>query len=222
MKTIFTIVLLLLVFSACSRDKKNDVRNARWGMTKEQVKKAEDADLVKEGENILTYRIGGNTVPVKIKAGQSDLTSEDGEPITPPQVEGIGYEYDLLYIFGENGLGMVVIHLRESFDEPGQYMELFKARTDILTKKIGEPARGVASYSDNQVKADPYEDPAAICRGEHRLQHVWPTINKRTNVSLELDQKKFASEPDCNLSLFYESIDIRVDQELSDELHEVL
>jgi len=223
MKILTALLLTLLIFSACSKDDKTDVRKAKWGMTKEQVKEVEQAELIKEGEDILTYRIGGTAVPVEVESVDIVENEADGEEkITPPQVESISNEYDLLYVFSENGLGMVVIHLRESFDEPGQYLEFFKERTNILTEQIGEPAKGVASYSDHQVKANPYEDPAAICRGEHGLQHIWPTKDKRTKVLLELDQKKFAPEPDCSISIFYESVDIPVDQKLSDQLHEVL
>lgn len=223
MKIFTALLLTLLIFSACSKEDKTDVRKAKWGMTKEQVKKIEQAELIKEGEDILTYRIGGTATPMKAESVEIvEGEGEEEEEITPPQVESISNEYDLLYVFGENGLGMVVIHLRESFDEPSQYLEFFKERTNVLTKQIGEPAKGVASYTDHEVKTNPYEDPAAICRGEHRLQHIWPTKDKRTNVSLELDQRKFAPEPDCNISIFYESVEIPVDQELSDQLHEVL
>ncbi len=223
MKELTLILLTLLIFSACSLWDKPDVRKAKWGMTKEQVKKVEKAELVKEGEDILTYRISGITTPVKVQSVEIvEGEVDEQEEITPPEVESIGYEYDLLYVFGENGLGLVVIHLRESFDDPAHYLELFKQKTNVMTKQIGEPAKGVASYKNHQVKTNPYEDPAAICKGEHGLQHIWLTKNKRTNVSLELDQKKFAPEPDCSLSIFYESVEIPVDQGLSDQLHEVL
>jgi hypothetical protein len=221
MKELTLILLTLLIFSACSLWDKPDVRKAKWGMTKEQVKKVENAELVKEGDEILTYRIGGKASPMKVELAYVVEIDEE-EEVTPPEVESIGYEYDLLYVFGERGLGMVVIHLRESLDDPGHYLELFKQRTNLLTKQVGEPAKGVASYKDHQVKTNPYEDPAAICKGEHGLQHIWPTQDKRTNVSLELDQNKFAPEPDCNLSIFYESVEIPVDQKLSEQLHEVL
>lgn len=222
MKFLAAILLTLLIFSACSKDDKTDVRKTSWGMTKEQVKEAEQAELIKEGDDILTYRIGGNAVPMEIETIETEGTELDEEEITPPEVMSIGYEYDLLYVFGENGLGMVVIHLRDSLDSPEQYLQFFKERTNALTKEIGEPAKGVASYKDHQVKANPYENPAAICEGEHGLQHIWPTKDKRTNVSLELDQKKFASEPGCNISIFYESVEIPVDQKLSDQLHDLL
>lgn len=223
MKLLTAILLILIIFSGCSKEDKPDVRKTKWGMSKEQVKEVESAELIKEGDNIITYRIGGGSTPMKIEPNDTNTTETDEEQeITPPEVESIGYEYDLLYVFGENGLGMAVIHLRESLDEPGQYMDLFKQRTNMITKKIGEPAKGVASYKDSEVKANPYEDPAAICRGDHGLQHIWPTKDNRTKVFLELDQKKFVPEPDCNISIFYESIDTPVDQGLSDELHELL
>jgi len=218
MKFFALILITLLIFTGCSRDSDNDVRNVRWGMTKEQVKVLEAADLVKEGENILTYRLGGNSIPLNIEI-ESEVTDEES---TPPEVEMIAREYDLLYVFGDKGLGMVVIHFRDKMDDPDQYMELFKERTNALTKKTGKPAKGVASYKDDNVKANPYENPAAICKGEYGLQHIWMTKDKRTKIFLELDQKKFAPEPDCNLTIFYESLDIPVDQELSDELHDVL
>lgn len=223
MKILTALFLAVLILSACSKQDKTDVRKTKWGMTKEQVKEVEQAELIKEGEEILTYRIGGKAAPMKIETVEPEGTELDAEEErTPPEVLSIGYEYDLLYVFGENGLGMVVIHLRDSLDSPDQYLEFFKERTNALTKNIGEPAKGVASYKDHQVTANPYEDPAAICKGEHGLQHIWPTKDKRTNVSLELDQKKFAPEPECNISVFYESVEIPVDQKLADQLHDVL
>ena len=219
---ILALLLLTSIFftTACSIWDKPDVREAKWGMSKEQVKKVETAELIKEGDNILTYRIGGEPVPMEIES--VEVIEYEGEEVTPPVVSSIEYEYDLLYVFGDKGLGMVVIHLREPLDDPDAYLELFKVRTNKLTKEIGEPAKGVASYKDHEVKANPYEDPAAICRGEHGLQHIWPTKDKKTNVSLELDSKKFSAEPKCTISIFYESVEIPVDQELSDQLHEVL
>ncbi len=216
----FLVVTSVLFTVGCSIWDKPDVREAKWGMSKDEVKKAEKAELVNEGEDILTYRIGGFEDPVEIKAAET--TQLEGEKITSPRVDKIDYEYDLLYVFGDQGLGMVVIHLRDPLDSPDEYLELFKVRTNMLTKEIGEPAKGVASYEDHQVKANPYENPAAICRGEHGLQHIWPTKNKKTNVSLELDNKKFSQKPQCNISIFYESVEIPVDQELADQLHELL
>ncbi len=221
MRILALLILTSSIFTvSCSIWDKPDVREAKWGMSKEQVKKVESAELIKEGENILTYRIGGHADPVEIQS--STTTEHEGEQITTPQVERIDYEYDLLYVFGDKGLGMVVVHLREPLDGPDAYLELFKVRTNMLTEEIGEPAKGVASYPDHEIKANPYEDPAAICRGEYGLQHIWPTKDKKTNVSLELDKKKFSQKPECTMSIFYESVEVPVDQELSDQLHDLL
>lgn len=216
-----SLLLLLSVFfvAGCSIWDKPDVREAKWGMSKEEVKKVETAELIKEGDDILTYRIGGEPVPMEIETTEVEY---EGEKVSAPQVAKIDYEYDLLYVFGEKGLGMVVVHLREPLDGPDAYLELFKVRTNMLTKEIGQPAKGIASYKDHEVKTNPYEDPAAICRGEHGLQHIWPSKNKKTNVSLELDSKKFSANPTCTISVFYESVEVPVDQELSDQLHDLL
>jgi len=223
MKILTAILLTLLIFSGCSKEDKNDVRKSKWGMTKEQVKKVENAELVKEGDEILTYRTGGKASPMKVELDDVvEVEIDEEEEVTPPEIESIGYDYDLLYVFGERGLGMIIIHLREPLDDPDHYLELFKQRTNLLTKQVGKPAKGVASYKDHQVKTNPYEDPGAICKGEHGLQHIWATEDKRASVTLELDQNKFAPEPDCTLSIFYESVEIPVDQNLSEQLHEVL
>ncbi len=106
MKILTVLLLTLLIFSACSKEDKTDVRKAKWGMTKEQVKKIEQAELIKEGEDILTYRIGGTATPMKAESVEIvEGEGEEEEEITPPQVESISNEYDLLYVFGENGLG---------------------------------------------------------------------------------------------------------------------
>ena len=141
MKFFVLILFTLLIFTGCSRDSDNDVRNVRWGMTQEQVKVLEAADLVKEGENILTYRLGGNSIPLNIEIDDPEVTEEESDP---SEVEMIAREYDLLYVFVDEGLGMVVIHFRDTLDESDQYMELFKERTKAMTKKIGEHAKGVA------------------------------------------------------------------------------
>jgi len=219
---ILFLMLTLLALHGCGLWDKPDFREVKWGMSKNDVKKNETAELVKEGDDVLTYRITGPvlniTVPAKDTGGEGDAKSVS-EPIVTP----IHYEYDLLYVFGDGKLGMAVVHLRESLGEPGDYIELFKEKSEQVSKKIGAPAEGVAAYPSGDVpRANPYETPEDICGGEYVLKHVWPTDRKRTNVSIELDKKKFSSEPDCNLSIFFESVDVAIDPVLSDQLHEVL
>ena len=178
---------------------------------------------------MLTYRITGDMLALsgrtefplaKTPADGGDVDElESGEPVVTP----IHYEYDLLYVFGNGKLGMAVIHLRESLDEPEDYLELFRDKSRKVSETIGTPARGVAEYPTGETpRPNPYETPEDICGGEYVLKHIWPTDRNKTSVSLELDKKKFSSELDCNLSIFYESTEVDIDPVLRDQLHEVL
>ncbi|MEQ9619854.1 MAG: hypothetical protein RIG61_11875 [Deltaproteobacteria bacterium] len=220
---LITITLLITLMAAsCSRDKEPDFRGVKWGMSKQKVKKTETAELVKEGNEILTYRIGGESSPVEAEGTvKVDVEGAEDTRVTV-EVAEIEYEYDLLYVFGNGKLGMIVVHLRDGFKDPDLYISLFRHRTEETSKKMGEPAAGVAEYGDFTPKDDPYSSPGEICEGKYALRHIWPTKNKKTNVSIELDRKKFTPEPDCNLSVFYESVEHPVDPELAEELHELL
>ncbi len=215
-------ILMTLLAPSCSRDKSPDFRNVRWGMSKADVKKAETAELVKEGNEILTYRIGGEASPVEALGAAKIEVEGGGEAEVTVEVAEIEYEYDLLYVFGGGKLGMIVVHLRDKLDDPEQYVTVFRGKTEETSKKMDEPATGVAEYGDFTPKEDPYSSPEEICEGKYVLKHIWPTKDKRTNVSIELDRRKFTPEPDCNMSIFYESVEYPVDPKLSDELHEML
>lgn len=220
---IFAIIFALATLHGCGLWDKPDFREVKWGMSKRDVKQKETAELVKEGDNVLTYRVSGDMVDLsgRIKPSAENEAAEDAG--TEPVITPIHYEYDLLYVFGDGKLGMAVIHLRESLKEPDDYIELFREKSISVSQMIGAPAQGVAEYPTGETpRPDPYESPEDICGGGYVLKHIWPTGQKRTNVSLELDKKKFSSELDCNLSIFYESTEVEIDPVLRDQLHEVL
>lgn len=222
-------LLLSLAACTCSRDKKPDFRDVRWGMSKDEVKKHETADLMKEGNEVLIYRIGGElsavqsegTVEVEVNGGD-----EDGAVVSRPRVtiefETVEPEYDVVYAFKDGKLGMAVLHLRDTADDPAEYIEILREKSAEISNETGAPASGVAEYGESQPKDDPYSAPREICEGKYALRHAWPTVNKRTDIAIELDQKKFSPVPDCNLSVFYESVKYPIDPALSDELHEKL
>lgn len=222
-------LLLSLAACTCSRDKKPDFRDVRWGMTKDEVKKHETADLMKEGNEVLIYRIGGElsavqsegTVEVEVNGGD-----EDGAVVSRPRVtielETVEPEYDVVYAFKDGKLGMAVLHLRDTADDPAEYIELLREKSAEISNETGTPASGVAEYGESQPKDDPYSAPGEICEGKYALRHAWPTVNKRTDIAIELDQKKFSPVPDCNIAVFYESVKYPIDPALSDELHETL
>jgi len=221
LSAIILTLLILLTAVSCSRDKSPDFRTVRWGMSKEEVKKAETAELMNEGNDILTYRITGGPASVEAVVTVENESGGEEAPVTL-ELERPGYEYDLLYVFGNGKLGMAVVHLRETLPEPKQYIALLKEKTEEISGTMGEPATGVAEYGDFKPKQDPYSTPGEICDGKYALRHFWPTKDKRTNVSIELDEKKFTESSDCNLSVFYESVDYPIDPGLSDQLHELL
>lgn len=232
MKNLTALILAIFTLTSlhgCGLWDKPDFREVKWGMSKREVKQKETAELVKEGDDVLTYRITGDMLQLSGSAqvpgaeasadGENKEAAENGEPVVSP----IHYEYDLLYVFGKGKLGMAVIHLRESLPEPEDYIEIFREKSRKVSETIGAPARGVAEYPTGETpRPNPYETPEDICGGEYVLKHIWPTDRKKTNVSLELDKKKFSSELDCNLSIFYESTDVEIDPVLRDQLHEVL
>ena len=215
-------ILLSLAAVSCSRDKKPDFRDVKWGMTKDEVKKHESAELVKEGNEILTYRLGGDSAPVLVEGDvQVDVEGKPDARVTV-EVEKEEPAYDLVYVFGNGKLSMAIVHLRDTLADPAEYLEAFKQKSREISKETGETASGVAEYGESEPKDDPYSDPGEICEGKYVLKHVWPTVRERTDVTLELDRRKFSPEPDCNLAVFYESADHPVDAGLFDELHDLL
>ncbi len=228
-RAIFLAVSISLAASSCSRDKKPDFRDVRWGMSKEEVRKRETAELMKEGNEVLIYRIGGGlstvesegTVEVELDAKPGDGSARESPRVTI-EVETPEPEYDVVYAFKDGRLGMAVLHLRDSAQDPSEYIRLLREKSAEISKETGTPASGVAEYGVGAPKDDPYSAPREICEGQYSLKHAWPTFKNRTDVTIELDQKKFSHEPDCNLSVFYESVKYPIDPALSGELHEKL
>lgn len=221
MKKIIMLSALIILLASCGRGDKHDLRGVSWGMSKDEVKKTETAELVNESPDVLTYRLGGVTKVEIEDSGDSD--TGEGVEETPPEVEAINPEYDLVYVFNNDRLSMIVIHLRDKLASPSDYMELFREHSKIISEQTGVKARGLASYAEGEeTAADPYSDPASICSGGRGLQHFWPELDKRTNLTLELDGKKYAPAPECNISMFYESVQYPADPALSEELHDLL
>lgn len=226
---LLSLFICLAVSCTCSRDRKPDFRDVRWGMSRDEVKKHETGELMKEGNEVLVYRIGGGsitfetqgTVEVEVN-GKDDGGPALSRPRVTIEVEKPDPEYDVVYAFKDGKLGMAVLHLRDTESDPAEYIAILKEKTAEISKETGVPASGVAEYGESAPKDDPYSSPGEICEGKYALTHAWPTVNKRTDISIELDEKKFASAPDCNLSVFYESVKYPIDTVLSDELHEML
>lgn len=217
MKKLIALILIAVVLGACSKDDKPDYRQARWGMSKNEVKKAETAELVKEGNDILTYRFGG------VEVVEEEVSQKDDKHKDAPQVAKIDFDYDLLYVFGEGKLAMIVVHLRDSFSDQNEYVFLMDNKRKDLNKSLGSPPeQGLAKADKEAIISGKGPDGKSICEGEMDIKYIWPTKDKRTNASLELGPKKFSKTPDCSMSIFYESVEFPLDPELSAQLHDLL
>ena len=198
-------------------------------MSRDDVKKHESGELMKEGDDVLVYRIGGGTTTfesqgtVEVEVNGNDKGGPSlSKPRVTIEVEKTEPEYDVVYAFKDGKLGMAVLHLRDNYSDPAEYITVLKEKTSEISEETGVQATGVAEYGESAPREDPYSSPGEICEGKYSLRHVWPTLNDRTEVSIELDKKKFSSEPGCNLSVFYESVKYPIDPVLSDELHDTL
>ena len=223
------VICISLASCTCSRDRKPDFRDVRWGMSKDEVKKHETGQLMKEGKDVLVYRIGGGSAKIESEGTvEVEVNGKDGngpalsKPRVTIEVEKTEPEYDVVYAFKNGRLGTAVLHLRDSESDPAEYVTLLKEKTAEISKQTGMHASGAAEYGESAPRDDPYSSPEDICEGKYALKHAWPTFNNRTDISIELDEKRFSSEPDCNLSAFYESVEYPIDPALSDELHTTL
>lgn len=217
MKKLIALIIVAVIFGACSRGDKPDYRQVRWGMSMDEVKKVETAELVKGGNDILTYRFGG-VEEVREQEGQKD---DDGK--VAPEVVKIDFEYDLLYVFGEGKLAMIIVHMRDSFSDPAEYAALMDTKRSELSKVLGSsPEEGLAGADKEVIVSGKGPDGKSICAGDQHYKYLWPTKDKRTNASIELGPKKFAQTPDCSISVFYESVEFAVDPELSAQLHDLM
>ena len=65
----------------------------------------------------------------------------------------------------------------------------------------------MAKYGENETVDTLYEHPERICSGIYAIKLTWPTIGDKTNIMMELDNRKTEMDKyECTLSIFYESV----------------
>ena len=217
---IFTL-LISLAAPSFSADEKPDLRDVRWGMTKDEVKKHENAEIIKDGEGILIYKIKGGTRHETIQT-QPGLQVEGQRPAVI-QMDIDVPDYDLVYLFPDGKLGMAVLHMNNPKADADDYIDELDRRADEIIEETGKEPGGQAKYGENETEDAPFEHPEGICTGRYGIRYIWPSIGDRTNIMVELDDKKPAPDkPECNLSIFYESVKYPIDPASSAKLHEAL
>jgi len=163
MRAVLLIVALVLIAgaSACRKVEdggSGDFRNAKWGMTKDEVKASEKLSLSEEQPEVVTYvgELGGK-----------------------PAIIG--------YVFNAEGRLMRAGYLVDNYDiPPKEYVAAFeKAKKDMGVRLGKTSAEGMEWASGVQDETDPEKFGEAACAG--RLQYAASWINDRTAINLMLN-----------------------------------
>ncbi len=119
---------------------------------------------------------------------------------------------------------MAVLHMNDPLAQPGDYIDEFDRKADKIIRGDREGAeRRWRNTARTRPRTTIYEHPERICSGIYAIKHIWPTINDRTNIMMELDNRKTDLDKyECTLAIFYESVKFPVDPADSAKMHEVL
>jgi len=216
-----TIIITIILFHAAqsfAADEKPDLRNVRWGMTKDEVKKKENAEMVKETEGILVYLIKGGPKKQIIHT-HPDLDGKSMEL----SIDIVVPAYNLVYLFPNGKLGMAILHMDNPEAKADDYLDEFDRKEDELIEETGKEPKGMAKFGENGTEDDFYAHPERICSGIYAVKLIWADVNDKTNITMELDNRQTEQDKfECTLSIFYESVKFPVDPADSAKLHESL
>jgi hypothetical protein len=103
------------------------------------------------------------------------------------------------------------------------YIDEFDRQVDEIIEATGKEPSGMAKYRENETVDDLYKHPERICSGIYAIKQTWPTINDRTSIMMELDNRKTDLDKyECTLAIFYESVKFPIDPADSAKMHEAL
>jgi len=151
---IMTLCLGVLVIGSVSFA--GDFRDTTWGMTKEQVKKAETASLYQDDPgkgrmSMLMYN------PVKI----------------------MGSNYAISYLFCDKKLVVARYINMESYYNKNNYVNDYLSVNTTLKEKYGEPSKEIMKWYNNLYKGDVQYYGMAISLGHLRMNNWWYTDTSR-------------------------------------------
>ena len=137
-----------------------DIRNIKWGMSIEEVKKHEEAELGLEEENFLGYQ----------------------------NLEVAGFESFLYYNFNiDNQLFEAYYILIHDHTNETEYISDYEKIKELITDKYGEPTSDDVIWKDDLYKDDPSDWGMAIITGDLVYNTTWETDDLNILTWLEGD-----------------------------------
>ena len=210
--------MISLAAPSFSAGEKPDFRQVNWGMSKDEVKKNEKAEKIKETDSILVYLIKGGPKREVIHT-QPDLDGKSMELSIDIDVP----DYNLVYLFPDGKLGMAILHMDNPKAQADDYLDEFDRKADEIIEETGKEPKGMAKYGENETEDAIYAHPERICSGIYAIKLIWPVINDKTSIMMELDNRKTDLDKyECTMSVFYESVKFPIDPASSAKMHESL
>ena len=159
MKRILTISLIIFFCASMTlggEKRPYDFRKAKWGMTKEQVKKIEQVKPTYEKGNVLGYKD-----------------------------KVLGLSFLVGYIFDENGkLKSGSYILEKRLDELDYYVKAYKKLKKFLTKKYGTPYKEKVTWKNTRFKGK-YAEGFAVFHGHLEYISAWETEGMHMGLTLK-------------------------------------
>lgn len=153
-KLLFLMLAVSLGFAAVScRDRDGvkttkapefNFRKTKWGMTRDQVKAAEDSQLTGEKTEVVTYRDEFEGIPVIV-----------------------GYMFD-----GEK-LTRAGYLMRGTYEDPNKYIDDYNKIKESMIKVYGAPARDELQWKEGEESQDPAQFGKAVCDGKLTYFTIW-------------------------------------------------
>ncbi|MCC9659265.1 hypothetical protein LPA49_01705 [Pseudoalteromonas sp. MB41] len=140
MRKVIALALCIITTMAQSAE----MRNVEWGMTVDEVKKAETAKFILEKDNMIGY---------------TDKLNGD--------------EILLVYYFTSGKLGKGVIKFDNKRVNNNGYITDFKSINSLLTKKYGQPIESRELWANDLYKNDPQHYGTALATGSLMKYSKW-------------------------------------------------
>ena len=152
------IFLLLFIPIICFSQ---NIRNVKFGDTKEQVKSIESSSLINDLDNVVIYKC--------------DI---------------IGLKYWLSYLFVDNKLNSVFYRLKQEYDNDNFYITDYYWIKDLLSKKYGYPVKDEEIWKDETAKGMKQYYGLAISSGAAIFKTRWVNDSIDVTLEIKGDDSK--------------------------------